>query len=211
MLVMVNWLDSKSEVPGSSPGGGTTNKEKLMGYMEDVKKVNSDLAGIYKITNSVNGKCFIGQSIHLRKRLEKNIAVYKKIDSPLYKDFEKYGLEKFKVRILWSTQSKKYNEIKSELDKREQKAIVENKAYKGYNIISKDYLDSYFRENVKTDDGISNKRVYAKDLVDKCSYTSISTKYLSDRLQLPEGIVKKVCDTGIPYKDRYLISTSPIV
>ena len=34
----------------------------------NIKKVSNN-PGIYKITNTINNKCYIGKSMHLRKRL----------------------------------------------------------------------------------------------------------------------------------------------
>ena len=56
---------------------------------------------IYKITNKINGKCYIGQTKnHVNKRFQehkrvsknKNSSIY---DYPLYRAFRKYGIENF--------------------------------------------------------------------------------------------------------------------
>lgn len=61
--------------------------------------------GIYKITNLLNGKCYIGQSINIQKRWTNHKTSYKNPNKdcynyPLYKAFRKYGLENFKFEIL---------------------------------------------------------------------------------------------------------------
>ena len=58
--------------------------------------------GIYKITNLLNGKCYIGQSINIQKRWTNHKTSYKNPNKdcynyPLYKAFRKYGLENFVV------------------------------------------------------------------------------------------------------------------
>lgn len=61
--------------------------------------------GIYKITNLINGKCYIGQSVNILNRWRHHQASSqnssdKKYDYPLYRAFRKYGLENFTFEIL---------------------------------------------------------------------------------------------------------------
>lgn len=63
---------------------------------------------VYKITNKINGKMYVGQTTNLHRRwiwhrnkCNKGRVDYKKsISSPLYSDFEKYGKDNFSVEIL---------------------------------------------------------------------------------------------------------------
>ena len=69
---------------------------------------------IYKITNLINGKVYIGQSIHPeRRRIEhKQRARHGKEKSAIHLAIEKYGEENFSFEILkWS---ENYN--KEEID-----------------------------------------------------------------------------------------------
>lgn len=45
--------------------------------------------GIYKITNNINNKCYIGQSRNIEKRWRDH--KYSNLDYPLYRAFRKYG------------------------------------------------------------------------------------------------------------------------
>lgn len=61
--------------------------------------------GIYKITNKVNGKSYIGQSTNIENRFKTHILTSKNKNSkeyekPLYRAFRKYGLENFNFEIL---------------------------------------------------------------------------------------------------------------
>lgn len=56
------------------------------------------MTGIYLITNTVNGKCYIGQSVDIERRWGEHKTCKK--DYPLYHAFEKYGLENFKWDVL---------------------------------------------------------------------------------------------------------------
>jgi hypothetical protein len=62
-------------------------------------------SGIYKITNNINGKCYIGQSVELHNRLIYEHLTYKnKLDrfTPLiYKAFDKYGIYNFKFEVIY--------------------------------------------------------------------------------------------------------------
>lgn len=63
------------------------------------------MIGIYKITNLVNGKSYIGQSVNIQKRFNAHRSAAfnpnnKNYDFPLYKAIRKYGIENFKFEIL---------------------------------------------------------------------------------------------------------------
>lgn len=86
--------------------------------------------GIYKITNLINGKSYIGQSIRLHKRWGGHKSSFKtrKGNHPiLHKAFEKYGLSNFSYEIICNA-PRKY------LDKLEIHFIKHYKSYRlGYN------------------------------------------------------------------------------
>lgn len=61
--------------------------------------------GIYKITNLINGKCYIGQSVDILRRWRNHKETSKNsskeaYEYPLYRAFRKYGLENFSFEIL---------------------------------------------------------------------------------------------------------------
>ena len=58
---------------------------------------------IYKITNTINNKCYIGQSINITARWQahKNAVNSKTLyHYPLYRAFRKYGLENFTFTVI---------------------------------------------------------------------------------------------------------------
>lgn len=60
---------------------------------------------IYKITNLINNKIYIGQTIHFKERIRSHeeTAVNvksKSYNNPLYKTFRKYGIENFSIEII---------------------------------------------------------------------------------------------------------------
>lgn len=91
------------------------------------------MIGIYKITNNINGKSYIGQSVNIKKRFNAHKSAAfnpngKNYDFPLYKAIRKYGIDSFKFEIL--------EECKEcELDEREIYYISKYKTHskKGYN------------------------------------------------------------------------------
>lgn len=93
--------------------------------------------GIYKIQNIKNNKCYIGQSINLHKRLFHHINNYlnKRYNAPIYKAFEKYGIDNFSITILKTFDNPVTDKTKKLLDQYEQYYIKEFNSFgsTGYN------------------------------------------------------------------------------
>lgn len=73
------------------------------------------MIGIYKITNVVNQKAYIGQSINIGRRWTAHKTHYKNdsysdYNCPLYRAMRKYGIENFKFEIVEQCESEKLNE-----------------------------------------------------------------------------------------------------
>lgn len=73
------------------------------------------MIGIYKITNLINQKCYIGQSTHVSQRLQrhKSLAFYESGDkyyNHLYCSIRKYGLENFSFEVIEECTKDKLNE-----------------------------------------------------------------------------------------------------
>lgn len=58
------------------------------------------MTGIYKITNQINGKSYIGQSIDIIGRWNRHRSYAQKEDSPLYYAIRKYGIENFIFEVI---------------------------------------------------------------------------------------------------------------
>lgn len=76
------------------------------------------MTGIYKITNTVNEKCYIGQSIDIKKRWAKHkreafAASCKHYHYPLYQDIREYGIENFEFEVLEECDAVKLNNRES--------------------------------------------------------------------------------------------------
>lgn len=56
--------------------------------------------GIYKITNLVNGKIYIGKSVNIENRIQAHKSAAKTGKSKIYRAFKKYGFNSFKIEIV---------------------------------------------------------------------------------------------------------------
>lgn len=57
---------------------------------------------IYKITNKINGKCYIGQTVDYKRRFSehKSMGYGNEQNKVLYKAFKKYGIENFSFEVI---------------------------------------------------------------------------------------------------------------
>lgn len=92
------------------------------------------MIGIYKITNLINGKCYIGKSICIERRFAQHKSPYEwqRNASPLYQAFQKYGIKNFNFEILEECLESQLNEKEKEYIKQYNSLTSEN----GYNIRS---------------------------------------------------------------------------
>lgn len=69
--------------------------------MEDTK-ISPDCCGIYKITNKINGKCYIGQSVYIRHRWieHKYKAFTLKDNNYFHNALRKYGWDNFNFEVI---------------------------------------------------------------------------------------------------------------
>lgn len=78
-------------------------------------------AGVYLISNNVNGKCYVGSTIHLDQRRREHfskLASNKHINAHLQNAYNKYGREAFDFEVLETIDID--DNIKDKLLKREQ-------------------------------------------------------------------------------------------
>ena len=68
------------------------------------------MIGIYKITNKLNGKSYIGQSIDIERRIKQHIKNTGSDKNPLYLDFKEYGIENFSYEVLEERSTEMLNE-----------------------------------------------------------------------------------------------------
>lgn len=71
------------------------------------------MIGIYKITNIVNGKCYIGQSININNRFDKHLTLLrngKHNNKHMQSAFDKYGINNFKFEVIEECEENVLNE-----------------------------------------------------------------------------------------------------
>jgi group I intron endonuclease len=73
------------------------------------------LIGIYKITNKINGKSYIGQSVNIQRRFNAHKSAAFNLNnrlynSPLYRAIRKYGVENFNFEILEECKKEELND-----------------------------------------------------------------------------------------------------
>ena len=91
------------------------------------------ISGVYKITNKINGKCYIGSSINIKRRWEShkerdNNPKGKEYNKLLYKEMREYGINNFSFSIICKEENEKL------LREKEKHIIQETNAEKiGYN------------------------------------------------------------------------------
>lgn len=177
------------------------------------------MVGIYKITNLINGKCYIGQSLNISRRIydhfyrsqDENSNAYNAL---LHQAIRKYGKENFEWEVI-----KKCNA--GELDKLEKKYIQEYNSItpNGYNIMlggqKNRTIPKYFCQNCgkilnyntqycwdcyiieeRTVERPSRQEL--KDLIRTLPFTVIGKQY-----GVTDNAIRKWCKReGLPFKSR---------
>lgn len=173
----------------------------------DILKDIPNVPGIYKITNTINGKSYIGQSIYLKKRLKRHLSYKQHKDYlALYKAFDKYGIDKFTIEILETIDTEKCDNIKSELDRLE---IFYIKKYNSYN--------SGYNQTFGGDAGITGykfteeqrrkvsehqklcahnfyKQVYLKSIISGNIKMYVSESHAAKDMECSHSQISKVCN-----------------
>ena len=117
--------------------------KKIQSYIVPINLVdyahcNWRCTGIYKITNKISGKCYIGQALDIRARLQDHVSACERgKDNVLYKAIRKYGIINFEanVVVIINTFGKTQDEIKKELNAQETFYVDLYDSYKsGYNM-----------------------------------------------------------------------------
>lgn len=188
--------------------------------LTDIHNVKNH-AGLYCIRNTINGKCYIGQSVKLRKRIHKHITNFKTnlYDAPLYRAFDKYGLDKFEVIILNTFVDTNNPKLKETMDKLEKKYIKEYNSYgpTGYNqtyggdagVLGLKMTDEQKATISKNSKRIANdgrNLIYCYDIQTKLTHVAVSLTYLNENL-FPKKVCTKRLDDMLVLK-RWILARS---
>ena len=75
------------------------------------------ISAVYKITNTITGDCYIGSSKDIKRRWREHkwpSTWNKQPNNPLYKDMQKYGVDKFEFEIIEEVEAEKLKETEQE-------------------------------------------------------------------------------------------------
>ena len=161
--------------------------------------------GIYKITNTISGKCYVGQALDIRSRLMQHSNNKHKEKVVLYKAIEKYGADNFQIQVLTmiNTFGKTQDEIKKELNALEGFYVQLYDSYKhGYNMTpGGDCGRLGFKHSEET---IQKLREAHKNYKPKRAYEVSKTTYAYDLLTKTiicgESIADIAHKTGADYR-----------
>lgn len=157
------------------------------------------MIGIYKITNLINKKIYIGQSIHIERRWQEHCQPSSR--SLIGKAIQKYGKEHFTFQILEECREE-------QLDDLEEKYIFK------YNSIVPNGYNIETAAKGKTSFVFYDQEVFSdivKDIIsDKLTFTSIAEKYdLSRRTiqRINRGDVHHMSDKKYPLRDTAILNS----
>lgn len=171
------------------------------------RDIDPKLAGIYLFKNNINGKCYIGQGVSIRKRLKHHLSNIrnKRYDLPLYRAIEKYGLHNFTIDIIESFIPDEYTteQLIKKLDALEIKYIEKYEGYtNGYNCTKGgDFGVLGLKMTKEQKKKISNitkevakkiyKPVYLYNIKDKTTIFAISIAAASNITKIPRSNITR--------------------
>ena len=147
---------------------------------------------IYKFTNRINDKVYIGQTYNLQTRLNSHKSKALNTKNKFYNAVRKYGWENFELSILSTITANTKEELSALLDKLEIEYIKQYNSYKsGYNST----LGGHSKRGYKLSEEFSDKcksRTYSDDTRKKMSI-SAKNRIISEetRLKLRNSAIKR--------------------
>ena len=147
---------------------------------------------IYKFTNRINDKVYIGQTSNLQTRLNSHKSKALNTKNKFYNAVRKYGWENFELSILSTITANTKEELSALLDKLEIEYIKQYNSYKsGYNST----LGGHSKRGYKLSEEFSDKcksRTYSDDTRKKMSI-SAKNRIISEetRLKLRNSAIKR--------------------
>lgn len=159
------------------------------------------MIGIYKITNLINGKVYIGQSVDISRRWRQHRNNYQVDDVPLYRAFRKYGISNFSFTVIEECS-------KEELSDRELYWIQYYNSYKeGYNATLETTVSGHVIKLSEED--VSN-------IISDLKNTLITQKELAKKYNVGEDTISEINQgktrirIGIEYPIRQTIKTTTV-
>lgn len=153
------------------------------------------MCGIYKITNLINNKNYIGQSVNIEKRWQRhkndaNNPLSQGYNYPLYKAFRKYGVDNFEFSIVELCSPEELND----------KEIYYIQFYNSY------YENNGYNQTLGGDSHGAERKLSESDILaiyDLLKNTDISEKEIAEQFQVGYDVISTI-NTG---KSRYHANT----
>lgn len=135
------------------------------------------MIGIYKITNLINGKCYIGQSVHIERRWQEHKRP--SATSVIATAIKEYGIENFSFEVLEELPTEK-------LDERERFYIQKYNSISpnGYNITEQ-------TETQHTSFGVLNKEQFY-EIVNKIQNTNLTFDEIALEYQVNRRTINRI-------------------
>lgn len=121
------------------------------------------MIGIYKITNLINGKVYIGKSTNIEKRWKEHLRGPRKNISKmniLYKAFNKYGMINFQFEVLKECSTEELNELEVQYIKEYHSCIFDEQCA-GYNATFGANNNLHFLGEMNSNAKMTEKDVYS--------------------------------------------------
>lgn len=192
------------------------------------RDINPNLAGIYIFKNNINGKCYIGQGVSLRKRIKHHFSNLKtkRYDLPLYRAINKYGLHNFTIDILESfiPENISNDKLIKKLDKLEVEYIKKYDSYNnGYNCTKggdfgvlglkmtdeqKKKVSNAIKQNIAK--GVIGKRVYMYNFKEKYYIYAWTVKDAANITKISRANISRLCNKNYikPYCNNFIAAYS---
>lgn len=155
-----------------------------------------EICGIYKITNNINGKYYIGKSKNIKIRWKQHRSATD--SSPLHQAIKKYGKDNFSIEILEKCLPEELND----------KEIYWIKQYNGY-LNSECYNATLGGDGASHPVKISHEQLL--QIIDLLKNTNLTRKQIGDQFQVSEktisdinlGISRKLLDVEYPIRKNH--------
>ena len=146
------------------------------------------MVGIYKITNKINGKAYVGQSVHIEERWRQHKNQHS--DSLIHQAIKKYGIDNFIFEVLEECENDKQI-----LNAREEYWIKHFNTIKpnGYNKTSGGDNASVDIHYTKLDENIVN------DIINDLLYSQLSQNEIALKYNISANFVSDI-NLGISHK-----------
>ena len=176
------------------------------------------MTGIYKITNLINGKVYIGQARNIEKRWKEHKNNIKICDQVLYRAMRKHGFENFSFEILMLCEEdllnlmekyyiEKYNSYIHAENSNGYNMTTGGEGNKGYKHTkkSKQKMKGQ-RKNIAGGNNHKAKRVVCEDIIFNCAkdcaeYYGVNYGTMKDWLNHNSAMPKEWYDKGLRYLD----------